>query len=79
MPCHEKPDDASQSRCDDHSVQESSSTPIRSSSTQTGERWLESLFELKGLGAEHWQGIDPDEYVRELRDGWDEPYRSQES
>ena len=34
-------------------------------------RWLESLFELQGLGKEHWKGIDPDEYVRKLREGWE--------
>jgi hypothetical protein len=32
---------------------------------------LESLFELEGLGREMWEGIDPDEYVCELRAGWD--------
>jgi hypothetical protein len=32
---------------------------------------LESLFELQGLGASLWEGIDPDDYVRELREGWD--------
>ena len=35
------------------------------------ERWLESLFELDGLGREHWKGIDPDEYVRKLREDWE--------
>ena|ERR1035437_4987042 len=34
-------------------------------------RWLESLFELEGLGKEHWKDIDPDEYVRQLREGWE--------
>jgi hypothetical protein len=29
-----------------------------------------SLFELEGLGAEIWQGIDATEYVRGLRDEW---------
>lgn len=28
------------------------------------------LTELAGLGAELWQGINPDEYVRNLRDDW---------
>jgi AbrB family looped-hinge helix DNA binding protein len=27
---------------------------------------------LRGLGAEIWQGIDPVEYVRELRREWDD-------
>lgn len=35
------------------------------------EGWLASLFELQGLGKEHWKGIDPDEYVRQLREGWE--------
>jgi hypothetical protein len=34
-------------------------------------RWLESLYELEGLGKEHWKDIDPDEYVRQLREGWE--------
>ena len=34
-------------------------------------RWLESLFELEGLGKEHWKGVDPDEFVRQLREGWE--------
>jgi AbrB family looped-hinge helix DNA binding protein len=27
---------------------------------------------LRGLGAEVWQGVDPVEYVRELRREWDD-------
>jgi len=34
-------------------------------------RWLESLFELEGLGKEHWKDIDPDEFVKQLREGWE--------
>lgn len=34
-------------------------------------RWLESLFELEGLGKENWKGINPDEFVRQLREGWE--------
>ncbi|HET8627927.1 MAG TPA: hypothetical protein VFL91_10935 [Thermomicrobiales bacterium] len=30
-----------------------------------------SLLELEGLGAELWQGIDAQEYVRKLREEWD--------
>ena len=41
------------------------------SNTGNALRWLESLFELEGLGREHWKGVDPDEYVRKLREGWD--------
>lgn len=34
-------------------------------------RWLESLFELEGLGREHWKDVSPDEFVRQLREGWE--------
>jgi hypothetical protein len=27
---------------------------------------------LRGLGSELWQGVDPVEYVRQLRQEWDE-------
>ncbi|MCI0387995.1 MAG: hypothetical protein MOB07_04410 [Acidobacteria bacterium] len=30
-----------------------------------------SVLELKGLGAEIWEGIDAQEYVNELRREWD--------
>jgi hypothetical protein len=30
-----------------------------------------SIMELRGLGAEIWQGIDAQEYVNELRKEWD--------
>ena len=29
-----------------------------------------SLLELRGLGKEIWEGVDPDAYVRNLRDEW---------
>ena len=34
-----------------------------------GER---SILELSGLGAEIWQGIDAQAYIRQLRDEWDD-------
>jgi hypothetical protein len=34
-------------------------------------RWIEGIFQLRGLGREMWQGEDPDEYVRKLRDTWE--------
>jgi hypothetical protein len=34
-------------------------------------RWLESLFELEGLGKEHWKDVKPDDFVRQLREGWE--------
>ncbi len=27
---------------------------------------------LRGLGSEAWQGVDPVDYVRQLRSEWDE-------
>jgi len=30
----------------------------------------DSILELKGLGKEVWKGVDPDEYVEALREGW---------
>ena len=28
------------------------------------------ILKLRGLGRELWQGVDPDDYVRGLREGW---------
>ncbi len=42
-----------------------------SNQTERSLRWLDSLFELDGLGREHLKGVDPDEFVRKLREGWD--------
>ncbi len=38
---------------------------------ETPQRWLESLFEMEGLGKEYWKDVDPDEFVRKLREGWE--------
>jgi hypothetical protein len=38
---------------------------------KSADRWLESLFELEGLGKEHWKDVDPDEFVRQLREDWE--------
>jgi hypothetical protein len=35
------------------------------------EQKLRSIMELEGLGAELWEGVDPQEYVDELRSEWD--------
>ena len=29
-----------------------------------------SILELRGLGKEIWEGVDPQEYVRQERDAW---------
>ena len=31
-----------------------------------------SLLELRGLGKEIWEGVDPVQYINELRDDWDD-------
>jgi hypothetical protein len=36
-----------------------------------GPKWLAGLYELRGLGRELWQGVDPDKYVKGLREGWE--------
>jgi hypothetical protein len=45
--------------------------PSSSGGAKSTERWLESLFELEGLGKEYWRDFDPDEFVRKLREGWE--------
>ncbi len=34
-------------------------------------RYLEELLQARGIGAEMAAGIDPDDYLRELREGWE--------
>lgn len=36
-----------------------------------GRGWLVGLHQLRGLGRDAWRGVDPDEYVRNLREGWE--------
>jgi len=49
----------------------SAASSFGESGAQTPRRWLESLFELEGLGKDHWKDVDPDEFVRKLREGWE--------
>lgn len=35
------------------------------------EKHKNSLSALRGLGAENWENISVDEYIRKLRDEWD--------
>jgi hypothetical protein len=37
-------------------------------SDDNGQRHI--ILELHGLGQEIWQGVDPKDYVRKLRDEW---------
>ncbi|MBY0432797.1 MAG: hypothetical protein K2U26_01675 [Cyclobacteriaceae bacterium] len=39
-------------------------------SVQRGSKKNRSLLELAGLGKEIWKGVNPDEYVRNLRREW---------
>jgi hypothetical protein len=34
------------------------------------ERWLSQVLQLRGRGRQLWNGEDPDQYVRTLREGW---------
>ena len=40
--------------------------------TNGGNEQRRSILELHGLGRDIWHGVDPKEYVRELREEWDE-------
>jgi hypothetical protein len=53
------------------SSSEAGSAPSQNQDTQNPQRWLESLFALEGLGKEYWKDVDPDEFVRKLREGWE--------
>lgn len=33
-------------------------------------RWLDGILRMRGMGRQLWQGEDPDEYVRKLRENW---------
>ena len=33
--------------------------------------WLQGVFDLAGTGKQIYKGVDPDEYVRSLREGWE--------
>jgi hypothetical protein len=42
-----------------------------SSAKAPADQWLGSLLELEGLGKDYWKDVDPDEFVRKLREGWE--------
>jgi hypothetical protein len=53
---------------------EDSSYPTSSASGREPEhrpRHLEALLQARGVGAHLANGIDPDDYIRELREGWE--------
>jgi hypothetical protein len=35
-----------------------------------GARWLEGIFQMRGLGKKLWAGQDPDDYVNQVRKDW---------
>ncbi len=37
-----------------------------------GDAERNSITDLKGLGKEAWRGVDPDAYVAEERDSWEQ-------
>jgi hypothetical protein len=39
--------------------------------TSPVEGGMHSILELRGLGKEIWEGVDPQRYVSDLRDEWD--------
>lgn len=43
---------------------------IRQQQVKEPEEPLHSLLELEGLGAELWEGIDPQKYIEEERKSW---------
>lgn len=45
---------------------------LNDSLLQAEEPKKHSILELAGLGAEVWQGIDPQEYINQLRTEWDD-------
>jgi len=54
-----------------HEQKQTGSGPHHVEEPKSVGRWLESLYELEGLGKEHWKDVDPDEFVRQLREGWE--------
>lgn len=52
-----------------HSLIEWYSTKYRLSPEELLKK--DPILRLRGLGKEIWKGIDPDEYVRQLREGWE--------
>ena len=53
------------------SIQGSGADRTVAPAERTAQGWLEGLLEMEGLGKEYWKGVDPDEFVRKLREGWE--------
>jgi hypothetical protein len=55
-----------------HSAKQDSSREMPAEQNeQTSQGWLQGLLDMDGLGKEYWEGVDPDEFVRKLREGWE--------
>jgi hypothetical protein len=46
-------------------------TKAKPAASEEQQGHLESLLEMEGLGQEYWKNVDPDEFVRKLREGWE--------
>jgi hypothetical protein len=56
-----------------HQLRDSSCAPLAGDAKdgQPNLRHLDGLLLARGIGAEMAAGIDPDDYIRELREGWE--------
>jgi len=54
-----------------HELLDWAKSRLESGSATDSTTWLEGLHRLKGMGQQVWKGIDPDQYVRSLREGWE--------
>jgi len=54
-----------------HPKQDSAPDESGTQSEPTAQGWLQGLLDMDGLGKEYWEGVDPDEFVRKLREGWE--------
>jgi hypothetical protein len=52
-------------------IEDSAQERSTAQADRTPQGWLEGLLEMEGLGKKYWKGIDPDEFVRKLREGWE--------
>jgi len=58
----------------DRSLTTTHNSPNPVTNPLSADRWLESLFELEGLGKEHWKDVDPDDFVRNCARAGNEPH-----
>jgi hypothetical protein len=70
---YEREQPAGSGWADDPDEQDRSDTPLAGvdKERQLRARHLEGLLRARGIGVEMAEGIDPDDYIRELREGWE--------